>query len=475
MLYSLKNANNQAAKGRKAVLLVSLMLSSLFLSLIPAVSASHITQYAVQRDPSYISIGDLDCDGHNDIASASTMGLFITVLYNDGDGGFADRQDVFISNNESRRAGFVDTADGTRVEIADIDGDGVNDLVYYQQNIRFVGESFVRPGNLTVLWGDCDDRVNLWSDSEITVSNPYLADMDVGDIDGDGNADIVMVVRDATATNQYIQVYKGPDPTLLTSQQTLAVPLTNGLYTNMILGHYGETVTGGGFPGGGGIGDCEDLDIWLLRTPPFNTGVGVSVGHYDNVTVLEYDCLQGTFPNPLTPGAQGVHEFKLDAEHNEPLYGFDIKDTDGNGEVDLIAAVDGLTGNISYAFGSGTSWTTQNYAYLGDFKGASITIEDVNQDGEYDFFVPTELTLTRIQDSTSQNQTFLLLDNLREINSVEIILANPNGPGYLPALSFDVGRRPTMAQPGQLQGGDDSAFEIVIGQSIIPINKKIPS
>ena len=85
--------------------------------------------------------------------------------------------------------------------------------------------------------------------------------------------------------------------------------------------------------------------------------------------MLEYDCLQGTFPNPLTPGAQGVHEFKLDAEHNEPLYGFDIKDTEGNGEVDLIAAVDGLTGNISYAYGSGTSWTTQNYAYLGDFKG----------------------------------------------------------------------------------------------------------
>ena len=86
MLYSLKNANNQAAKSRKAVLLVTLFLSSLFLSLIPAVSASHITQYAVQRDPSYISIGDLDCDGHNDIASASTMGLFITVLYNDGSG-----------------------------------------------------------------------------------------------------------------------------------------------------------------------------------------------------------------------------------------------------------------------------------------------------------------------------------------------------------------------------------------------------
>ena len=111
MLYNQNNTNNQSAKSRKALLLVFLFVSSLFVSLVPAVSASHITQYAVQRDPSYISIGDLDCDGDNDIASASTMGLFITVLYNDGSGGFADRQDVFISNNDSRRAGFVDTAD----------------------------------------------------------------------------------------------------------------------------------------------------------------------------------------------------------------------------------------------------------------------------------------------------------------------------------------------------------------------------
>ena len=83
--------------------------------------------------------------------------------------------------------------------------------------------------------------------------------------------------------------------------------------------------------------------------------------------------------------------------------------------------------------------------YLGDYLGADITIVDVNQDGEVDFFVPTELTLTRVQDSSAQNQTYLLLDNLREINSVEIVLANPNGPGYLSSLSFDVGRRPTMA------------------------------
>ena len=132
--------------------------------------------------------------------------------------------------------------------------------------------------------------------------------------------------------------------------------------------------------------------MWLLRTPPYNAGVGFSVGHYDNMTVLEYDCLQDQFPNPMTPTAQGVHEFKLAPEQDYPMGGMDIYDSNGDGEVDMIAVVDGITGNISYAEKSGSSWNTQNYVVLGDYKGASITIEDVNQDGEADFFVPTELT-----------------------------------------------------------------------------------
>ena len=154
-----KNARNETKEGRIAIFLVLLMLSSPMLSLVPTASASHITQYAVQRDPSFIAIGDIDCDNDNDIVSASSMGHFITALYNDGMGGFGDRQDVFISNNDSFRAGFRDTADGARVYVADVNGDDVNDVVYYQQNIRFVGGPMV-PGNLTILWGDCNETVS---------------------------------------------------------------------------------------------------------------------------------------------------------------------------------------------------------------------------------------------------------------------------------------------------------------------------
>ena len=126
--------------------------------------------------------------------------------------------------------------------------------------------------------------------------------------------------------------------------------------------------------------------------------------------------------------------------------------------------MDGITGNISYATRNGNSWNTQNYVDFGDYLGASVTIADVNQDGELDFFVPTEITLLDTQESTVQNQTFLLRPNLRALNTVQILLADPNSDGYLSPLSFDVGRRPTMAIPGQLQGGEGSALEVVIGQ-----------
>ena len=476
MMNESMTGNHEHGKSRRAVGLVFLMLTSLFVSAVPYASASHTTQYGVQRDPLYISIGDLDCDGDNDIASGSGFGHFISFLYNDGNGGFADRQDVQISNNDSFRAGFRDVADGNRVEIVDVDGDDVNDVIYYQQNVRFVGESFIRPANLTVLKGDCDERVNEWEEmfETITVINPYLADFDVGDINDDGYADVVFSSTDSTFANQFIQIYKGPDYSIPANQHApISVPLTSGFYQYLKLGNWGEdlqTIPDPTNPGDEILapGECEDLDIWLLRTPPYNAGVGYSAGTYDNMTVLEYDCVTGQYPNPMDPTGTGtIHTFTLDAEHDYPMYGLDIADStpdDDVNEIDIIAVVDGITGNVSYATKTSSGWDKQNYVDFGDYLGASVTIADVNQDGELDFFVPTSMTLLDTQESTVQNQTFLLRPNLRALNTVQILLADPDGNGYLDPLSFDVGRRPTMAMPGQLQGAENSALEVVIGQ-----------
>ena len=77
MMNDSKAGNDGLGKSRRAVLLAFLMMASLFVSAVPYASASHTTQYGVQRDPLYISIGDLDCDGDNDIASGSGFGHFL--------------------------------------------------------------------------------------------------------------------------------------------------------------------------------------------------------------------------------------------------------------------------------------------------------------------------------------------------------------------------------------------------------------
>ena len=84
MLNELEAVKESVQKKSRAISLTLLMLTSIIVAMIPTSTASHTTQYAVQRDPLYISIGDLNCDGHNDIASGSGFGHFISVLYNDG-------------------------------------------------------------------------------------------------------------------------------------------------------------------------------------------------------------------------------------------------------------------------------------------------------------------------------------------------------------------------------------------------------
>ena len=85
----------------------------------------------------------------------------------------------------------------------------------------------------------------------------------------------------------------------------------------------------------------------MLRSPPYNTGVGFSNGHYDNMTVLEYDCTLGTYPIHWMQQQMAYIISSWTQTTTYPLYGIDISDTNDDGEVDLIAAVDGITGNIS--------------------------------------------------------------------------------------------------------------------------------
>ena len=113
--------------------------------------------------------------------------------------------------------------------------------------------------------------MNEWEEmfETITIINPYLADLDVGDINDDGYADVVFSSTDSTFANQFIQIFKGPDYSIPANQHApISVPLTSGFYQYLKLGNWNEDLLENPLTGDPVPGECEDLDIWLLRTPP---------------------------------------------------------------------------------------------------------------------------------------------------------------------------------------------------------------
>jgi hypothetical protein len=456
----LAHENNMNKARARSLALVTLMLGSIFVSMIPAVSASHVETYPAQRNPVAIASGDLDCDGDADIVSASEMGMLISVLYNE-DGDFSDREDLWVSTNTSRRAHWFDMANANDVGIGDIDGDGANDLVFFRQNVWVASTATPPLGNMTVIWGDCNERVEDWTRSAPISVSPSLYGMEIVDINDDGKDDIVGLFLDESITNMEVMVMRGPNPTQQTSQSTTNIPLTHAFYYDMAIGNWGETVTGGGIPGG--QGDCEDQDIWLMTAPPYNgPQTGFSAGNWDNVTVLEYNCVSNQYENPVT-ATSGTHKFALN--ENSDANGMDIADTDNDGIIDMVAIGQGWDQNVSYATRSsvGGTWSTNNLAGIGDYVASDVSIADINGDGNMDFLVPTMLTVSTVNSAGAGQQQQLTTDNLVDINTVNIILNDGSG-NYLAPQTFDVGRRPTMVIADQFSGGSGSALDLAVGQ-----------
>ncbi len=119
-------------------------------------------------------------------------------LINDGNGNFERNTTVIPSRL------YVDTA-----ELVDVDSDGFPDLLLGGHSFRSNAAS-TAISSTAIYWGNSSGE---YSDSNRTIlpdANGTVVDIDVGDLDGDGNKDIV-VNRTATEryTGQYIQVISG--------------------------------------------------------------------------------------------------------------------------------------------------------------------------------------------------------------------------------------------------------------------------
>ena len=422
-------------------------------------SASIARSYTTQKDPLDIAIADFNCDGHNDMAIATDGTHTITVLWNDGNGDFSERSDIWVSGNNSRRANWDEFSNVQEIEVGEFTGDSAPDIVIYQRNNPFKtddsGAPAGEPGNATIIENDGCSTKSFSVGARFT--HFWVWDLKVGDFNGDGNDDVAVLDLLADIDNQRVVVYNGPVTSSSQGQITALGSARTNSYRAFDIGDWGESQPSP-------LGSCFDEDLWLLRSEgvDYSTGQTTNPGKDDNVTIIEYNCNTNSFPTTFTFNQQSPpinsHVVTMDNDFG----GFDIGDSDNDGVIDVIAQTDGNVENVTYVTSSAVgTWSSKSYAYFGPYIAYEVTVADINGDGEPDFASPTVAYQLNSSDSAGGSSSSYYLNFP---TTVQVTLSDGSG-GHVNPLSYQAGRRPSMVAVGQLAGGSSSAVDLAVGHT----------
>jgi hypothetical protein len=458
LMFSKNNHNNSRALS---MFLVMLMVLSTTAALATTASASIARSYTTNRDPLDVALGDFNCDGFNDMAVATEGTHTITILWNDGNGDFSERQDIWVSENQSRNADWDEFSNVQFIEVGEFTGDGADDIVIFQRNNPFKtddnGNPAGQPGNVTIIEnGGCSEKT--WSIGQ-RFTHFWAWDLAVGDADQDGNDDVYILDLLGDLSSQRVVTYRGPIGSSTQGIVTTLGPANQNTYRSLEVGDHGETETGGL------SGTCTDDDIYLLRSEglDYATNQVTNPGKSDNVSIIEFSCLTNTYPatynfNTASPQTgTSIVNMNVDFAND-----FDIGDIDGNGEIDAMVLNDGNVENVSFVTSSSVgTWSTPALAYFGPYISYSVTVTDLNNDGEPDFVNPTIAYQQNSSDSAGGTTSNFFLNFP---TTVQVTLSDGSG-GHLTPLSYEAGRRPSMVEVGQLAGASNSALDIVVGHT----------
>lgn len=296
-----------------------------------------------QTRPEALATGDIDSDGDTDLLVASRDGLL-----------------KWYENDNSELSGWVehtistDSFTGGDVYLADIDGD--NDL-----DAIIASESQPR----IVIHRNVSAATNQFEEVVVATSIPSLGQLQVGDLDSDGDADIVA----ASTTNDAIYVFENPGEAGDTfTQHTVATAVDGARGVTL------SDLNGDGF-----------LDI-----------IGTAI-HGDYAFWLRADSQ-----------ASWNYQFNTIATNLDLALGVSVTDVDGDGDQDVIVAsrLDNTVAWYENLDGSAQSFS-ENLITTSAIHASYAQPADIDGDGDMDILVSSVeddgITLWLNTDGTGKN------------------------------------------------------------------------
>ena len=298
-------------------------------------SFSNAGSVAVAAVPGSMGLGDIDGDGDLDLAVTSWSSNVVSIRRNDGAGNFSGTVDVPMGEGPQG------------VALADMDGDGDLDLVTFNSGATAATTSVRFNDGAGNFSGTTNDFIN-------NITNTSFSNTEIGDVDGDGDFDLVVVLG-----------------------ASLHVRLNNG---------HGVLTAAAATPpnlpyGGASLYLCDvdtdgDLDVLSIGVSGINTSPSkVSMCRNDgtgNFTLSEFEVpsynggmvvgdvdadgdvdlvVTGSSPEPgqlwLNNG-QGIFaqllELPMGTYAGMPL----LADLDGDGDLDLVTSSNGAISGLTY-------------------------------------------------------------------------------------------------------------------------------